>query len=61
MKALSESIETVDPDRVNWLRNLPFLGVHVACLLVFWTDVTPVAVLVGAVTLFTRMFGLTAG
>ena len=27
----------------------------------FWTGVTPIALLVGAVTLLTRMFGLTAG
>ena len=61
MKTLSKSIQSLDSDRINWLRNLPFLGVHAACLLVFWTGVTPIALLVGAVTLLTRMFGLTAG
>ena len=53
--------ELLDPERIQWVRNLPFLAVQLACLLVFWTGVSPVAVLVGLVTLFTRMFGLTAG
>ena len=61
VKASSKSVQSLGSDRINWLRNLPFLGVHAACLLVFWTGVTPIALLVGAVTLLTRMFGLTAG
>ena len=47
--------------RIEWFGNLPFLVVHLACLAVIWTGVSPVAVAVGAVTLLTRMFGLTAG
>ena len=40
---------------------LPFLAVHAACLAVVWTGVSPVAIAIGALTLLTRMFGLTAG
>ncbi|MCY4029042.1 MAG: acyl-CoA desaturase [Acidobacteria bacterium] len=46
---------------IDWLGGLPFLGVHAACLAVVWTGVSPVAIAVGALTLLTRMFGLTAG
>jgi stearoyl-CoA desaturase (Delta-9 desaturase) len=48
-------------ERVDWLGNLPFLGVHLACGLVVWTGVSPVAVLIGCATLVIRMFGLTGG
>ena len=61
MNLLSESADSLGSDRIKWLRNTPFLGVHAACLLVWWTGVTPLALLVGVVTLFARMFGLTAG
>jgi len=43
------------------VRNLPFIVVHLACGLVLWTGVSPIAAAVGLITLLTRMFGLTAG
>ena len=27
-----------DPDRIDWLRVLPFIGLHLACLGVFWVS-----------------------
>ena len=48
-------------ERIRWLRNLPFLGVHVGCLLVLWTGVSTTALVIGLGTLLVRMFGLTAG
>ena len=41
--------------------NLPFLFLHVGCLLVFWVGVTPAAVAIAFLWLLPRMFGLTAG
>ena len=52
---------SVHTQRVEWFGNLPFLGAHLACLLVLWTGVSPTAAAIGAATLFTRMFGLTGG
>lgn len=52
---------SVDRQHIEWLGTLPFLGVHLACLLVFWTGISPVAVAIAATTLLLRMFGLTAG
>ncbi len=31
-----------DPDRIDWLRVLPFVGLHLACLGVFWVGVSAV-------------------
>ncbi len=47
--------------QVEFLGNLPFLILHLGCLLVFWVGVTPGAVLIGFLLLLPRMFGLTAG
>jgi stearoyl-CoA desaturase (delta-9 desaturase) len=49
------------PPRVEWLRILPFLGVHAAVLLVFVVGVSPFAVAFAAALYVVRMFGLTAG
>lgn len=46
--------------RIEWLRCLPFLLMHVACLAVFWVGWSWTAVLITLATLFMRVFGLTA-
>jgi stearoyl-CoA desaturase (delta-9 desaturase) len=33
-----------DPDRVDWVRVVPFMSLHLACLLVIWVGWSPVAV-----------------
>ena len=48
-------------DRVYWFGNLPFLGVHLACFLVFWTGVSTTALVIAFITLSVRMFGVTGG
>ncbi len=47
------------PDRVQWLRILPFVVLHAMCLAVFWTGWSPVAVAVAAGLYFVRMFAIT--
>jgi stearoyl-CoA desaturase (Delta-9 desaturase) len=44
---------------VDWLRILPFIGLHVACLGVVWVGVSPVAVAVCAASYLLRMFAIT--
>lgn len=39
----------------------PLIGVHIACLAVFWVGVSPVAVAVCAAAYAVRMFAITAG
>ena len=45
--------------RVDWVRCIPFLLMHVACLAVFWVGWSGAAVAIGLATLFLRVFGLT--
>src|SRR5437763_12743807 len=40
---------------------MPFLGLHVACISVFFVKATPLALILCFVTYFIRMFGITAG
>jgi stearoyl-CoA desaturase (delta-9 desaturase) len=50
------------PDEViDWWSSLPFLGMHAACLLVFWTGVSRAALTVCLALYAIRMFGITGG
>ena len=47
------------PDRVEWARILPFIGMHLACFAVIWVGWSPVAVSVAIVAYLVRMFAIT--
>jgi stearoyl-CoA desaturase (delta-9 desaturase) len=47
-------------DRIDWLRVLPFLGMHLACLGVIWVGVSATALAVAAALYVLRMFAITA-
>ena len=47
--------------QVEFLGNLPFLVLHLGCLLVFWVGVTPASTIISFLLILPRMFGLTAG
>jgi stearoyl-CoA desaturase (delta-9 desaturase) len=44
-----------------WLKNLPFVSLHLACLAVFFVEPTPLALLLCGVLYVVRMVGITAG
>ncbi|MDR3388093.1 MAG: acyl-CoA desaturase [Rudaea sp.] len=46
-------------DRIDWLRVVPFIGMHLACLGVIWVGVSWAAVVVAAALYTLRMFALT--
>ena len=46
---------------IHWIKSLPFLGIHVACLAAFWTGVTWKALVLCLASYVIRMFGITAG
>src|SRR5881392_3872970 len=48
-----------DVDRVEWLRVMPFLAAHLACLGVFFVGVSPVALWMAAGLYALRMFAIT--
>jgi len=49
-----------DDRSVDWIRILPFVGLHLACLGVIWVGVSPVAVAVCLAGYLLRMFAITA-
>lgn len=46
-------------DRIDWLRAIPFLGMHLACIAVLWVGVSPIAVIVAVALYAVRMFAIT--
>lgn len=46
--------------KIDWLRCVPFIFVHLACFAVLWTGWSPVAVIVCLGLLWLRMFAVTA-
>ncbi len=46
--------------RIDWVRLIPFAGLHLGCLGVIWVGWSPVAVCVAAGLYVVRMFALTA-
>jgi stearoyl-CoA desaturase (delta-9 desaturase) len=52
-------IDHTGPDRIDWVRTLPFILMHAACVLVFVVGWSPVALLVCVALYFLRMFAIT--
>jgi stearoyl-CoA desaturase (delta-9 desaturase) len=48
-------------ERIDWVRSLPFIGVHLACVGALWTGVSWQAVALCLALYVIRMFGITAG
>jgi stearoyl-CoA desaturase (Delta-9 desaturase) len=46
-------------DRIDWLRVIPFAGLHLACLGVIWVGVSGIALAVAVALYVTRMFAIT--
>lgn len=54
------STGTADPDeQIDWLRILPFVGLHLACLGVIWVGISPFALGIFALSYLVRMFAIT--
>jgi stearoyl-CoA desaturase (delta-9 desaturase) len=51
--------KTADEKTVDWLRVLPFIVLHLACLGVIWVGWSPIAVIVAAGLYVVRMFAIT--
>ncbi|CAN7427384.1 acyl-CoA desaturase [Pseudoxanthomonas sp. LjRoot143] len=55
-----EEDATASAQRIDWLRAVPFLGMHLACVAVLWVGVSPIAVIVAVALYALRMFAITA-
>ncbi len=45
----------------HWMRNIPFISMHLACIGIFFFSPTPLSLAMCAGFYFIRMFGITAG
>ncbi|MFT7184738.1 MAG: stearoyl-CoA desaturase (delta-9 desaturase) [Pseudohongiellaceae bacterium] len=54
------SIDDSNPKHINWLRCVPFIFLHVACLGVFWVGWSPAAIIACLGFFWLRMFAITA-
>jgi stearoyl-CoA desaturase (delta-9 desaturase) len=48
-----------EPDRVDWMRVMPFVFLHAGCLGVIWVGASPFAVWTAVALYFLRMFAVT--
>ena len=48
-----------EPDRVEWVRCIPFIILHAGCFIVLWAGVSPFAVGTAVALYFLRMFAVT--
>ena len=44
------------PNKIDWIRTLPFILLNLSCLLVFWVGISKVAVITAIVLYFLRVF-----
>lgn len=49
-----------DDDRIDWVRVMPFVGMHLACVGVFFVGVSSTAIAVAVGLFLARMFAITA-
>ena len=57
--AVSDAVDLSRDDRVDWLRAVPFLAMHVACLAVLWVGFSATALWVAVLLYAVRMFAIT--
>ena len=57
----NHAVETSDanPEKIECLRVLPFIVLHLACFAVFWVEFSAVAVSVAVLLYLLRMFAIT--
>ena len=55
----SAAIDESREDGIDWARIIPFVGMHLACLMVIWVGWSPVAVGVAIASYVIRMFAIT--
>lgn len=58
--ASADASDLRDPDRIDWVRVLPFLGLHLACLGVIWVGFSWFALGIALALYVLRMFAITA-
>jgi stearoyl-CoA desaturase (delta-9 desaturase) len=57
---VDERAEAGQGRRIDWMRVIPFLGIHAGCLAIAWVGTSAAAVVVAAALFALRMFAVTA-
>jgi len=47
-------------EKLNWLRIVPFILLHVSCIAIIWVGWSPIAVVIAVLFYALRMVGITA-
>lgn len=55
----AQGANVTDSMKINWLRSIPFIFLHLACLGIIWVGVSWIAVTVCAALFWIRMFAIT--
>lgn len=58
-KSLSSQQMNEQKDKINWLRVIPFIALHLGCFAVLWVGVSSTAVWVAVLLYVLRMFAIT--
>ncbi|MEY4938308.1 MAG: hypothetical protein RIQ93_43 [Verrucomicrobiota bacterium] len=56
---IAPELMRAEPDRVDWMRCIPFIVLHAGCLGVLWVGASPFAVWMAVALYFVRMFAVT--
>jgi stearoyl-CoA desaturase (delta-9 desaturase) len=56
----SSAVENTTHDAIDWTRILPFIGLHISVIAVFWVGWSSIAVFFAIAFYVIRMFGITA-
>ena len=60
LPATATAHDPVQPDRIDWLRAIPFVLVHLMACAIIWVGWSPVAVATAVALYFFRIFAITA-
>jgi stearoyl-CoA desaturase (delta-9 desaturase) len=58
--AYTSDVDDSNPHHINWLRCIPFLFLHLACLGIIWVGWSPIALIACLGFFWLRMFAITA-
>ena len=60
-QAGKEELESIAAERIDWFRILPFVLLHLSCLLIIWVGWSWTAIGIAIGLYIIRMFAVTAG
>jgi stearoyl-CoA desaturase (delta-9 desaturase) len=53
-------VDEINKDKIDWLRIIPFILIHISCVAVIWVGTSTTAVIICMLSYLIRMFAITA-